>query len=353
MRRFWILSLFASGLVGLAGCSEHDEIKKTEVTFEDRQPLRLRVAIFKQAKLWWFIRLSGPEALVKEHEATFETFVRNVKFDDKKSPPIVVTEPKGWRKDPPGGAGRTMAFRIDAKPKELEVTIVKLGAAEQSLLANLQRWQRQMHMPETETLEEAEQNFAKRENIGDQDVWWVTLNGVGVHTVSTPPDPHAADKANKFMDAINIKTRDGEFPFTYTVPPGWVRTGPRETVKSGMTFKTLETFAIGEGQNRAEVALSMAGGPVGFNIVRWREQVGLEKGSLEEAERSAQRRTIARIKAYYVDLANPQGPAGENRILAVIIPVGSQKCFVKLTGPHDLVGQQKANFESFVDSFKR
>ena len=110
MRRFVILFMFTPILIGLAGCMENEEIKKAEVTFEDRQPMRLRVAIFKQEKLWWFIRLSGPEVLVRQHEAAYEKFVREIRFDDKKTPPIVVTEPKEWRKDPPGAVTRTCCF---------------------------------------------------------------------------------------------------------------------------------------------------------------------------------------------------------------------------------------------------
>ena len=61
---------------------------------------------------------------------------------------------------------------------------------------------------------------------------------------------------------------------------------------------------------------------------------------------------IPGVKNFYVDLANPKGPADKNRTLGVIIPTESATWFVKMTGPHDLVGQHKTEFETFLKSFK-
>jgi hypothetical protein len=48
-------------------------------------------------------------------------------------------------------------------------------------------------------------------------------------------------------------------------------------------------------------------------------------------------------------VANPNSPQPNNRILGVIV---DSTWFIKMSGPDALVGAQKANFESFVKSFK-
>jgi hypothetical protein len=61
---------------------------------------------------------------------------------------------------------------------------------------------------------------------------------------------------------------------------------------------------------------------------------------------------VADIAARYADVDNPKAATADNRILGVILPLRDQTWFFKMTGPHDLVGQHKAAFESFVKSVK-
>src|SRR6516162_27808 len=61
------LILSAVLLPALPGCRQEDEIKQEIVTYEDREPINLRVAIVRAADFVWFFRLDGPESQVKEH----------------------------------------------------------------------------------------------------------------------------------------------------------------------------------------------------------------------------------------------------------------------------------------------
>src|SRR5262249_46546523 len=130
----------------------------------------------------------------------------------------------------------------------------------------------------------------------------------------------------------------GKVPFKYEVPAGWVKKAPGQFA--------AEAYTVAD---KISVTLTPAGGDLHANINRWREQVGLPKASDAELKNSIKELPIAGIKNHYVDLANPKG----NRTLGVIIPTEGATWFIKATGPHDLVGEHKNAFETFVKSFKK
>lgn len=335
-------------LFGLAGCAKEDEITKETVTHADREPIRLRIAIMEKGELVWFFRLSGPVELVKANEPVFEEFVKSVRFDGENDP--TWTAPKDWKKDPQG-KDRFAGYRIDAKPKELEVAVTRFPADKFKMMENMHRWQKQVNVPLTETHDELE-GLVKREKIAGQEVAWVQLQGLGVHTVSKPPEPMAAHKKN-FLPALPLKKPaggvggpggGGNIPFKYTAPAGWVKKPARQFI--------LDAYEISDGKNTGELTLSSLGGTPGSNINRWRGQIGLPEISDAEALRKADEQVVGGLKAYLVDLANPNGPPGKNRILGAVIPMGQQSWFIKFTGPLDLLEQRKGEFDAFVKSFK-
>jgi hypothetical protein len=327
----------------LAGCRQDDVIQQETVTHEDREPIRLRVAILKHEGFAWFIRLDGPESLVNEHQKAFDEFVRSTKFTGKKDVPVTWNEPKEWKKDPPGGE-RYAGYRIPAKPKELEVKITRLPMNKEfGLMKNMHRWQKQVNRPLSESPEDNER-YLKRDKIGDQEIEWVDMTGLGVHTVSKPPDPRDA-RQKEGLVGIDMN-EGGRLPFKYAAPEGWEKKAP------GMMAK--DAYLIEDGKNSAEVTLTPLGGDPAANINRWREQVGLEKVDPDEIGKSAKLIQVAGIKSYYVDIGNPKGEPTKNRILGVIVPLNRRTSwFIKMTGPLDFVGQHKADFEKFVESFKK
>jgi hypothetical protein len=106
---------------------------------------------------------------------------------------------------------------------------------------------------------------------------------------------------------------------------------------------------VTDGSSRAEVTITGlpggAGGKVA-NILRWRDQVGLPPAKEADILKDVQRIKAAGVDADYVDLV------GKSRILGVILPLGQVTWFVKMTGPPDLVGREKTNFERFIRSFR-
>jgi hypothetical protein len=341
--------------LGLAGCRQDDEIKKDIFTYQDREEIHKRVAIFEREKFVWFVLLSGPEAEVKKQTATFDEFVRSIRFDvkqdkDKESQPITWTQPKDWRKDPPGppGSVRSAGFRIDCKPKELEVTVTKLPMKNYTLIDNLRRWEREVNVPLSEREDEPSANVKLlRDKIDGQPVTWVDVTGYAVHTVSKPPGSVAHGKG--FMPPLDLKKQGGngnDSPFTYTAPAGW----RKQAIGPGRL--AVDIYKIGDERSEIELTLTNFGGSPGDNINRWRGDIKLRKLPEADAEATAVRMKIAGIDSYYVDMDNPAGPPEANRTVAVIIPMGQTSWFVKMWGPSEIVGQHKNEFKTFVESFQ-
>ena len=364
MRRFWLIPcLVGSLLIALAGCTESEEVKKEEVVHPSREALRLNVAILKRDDYWWFVRFSGPEEIVKQHEAAYESFVRGVRFEDKKDkkedadeeepvldeksvPLKFAQEPKEWKKDPfvPDKI-RVYAYRLNTQPKDVQIVITRLKSAHNTMLSNLHRWQKEMSVPPSETVEDAQaKGFLKRDKIGEQEVWWVAMNGLGTYKETKPLEPVRAKKIGP-MPLLKVKKDKGDspgFPFRYEVPAGWTKKPRRQMI--------IEAFEVAEGGKSAETTLSTFGGSVGANINRWRGMVKLPELEDGAAEKSAERRMVAGINAYYVNL---HSPGADQRILAVVIPSGGKLWFVRMAGPPDFVEKHRPAFERFVDSFKR
>ena len=331
-------------LLSVAGCRYDDEIRQDTVAHEDREPLKLRVAILRNKAKVWFIRVDGPEELMTKNLSDFNAFVTSVTFNEKDAGPIQWKEPAGWKKDPPSrGKIRYATYRIPAKPKDLEVKITVLNAAEFGIMDNMHRWQKQMNVPLSEN-DEDNQKYVKDETYGDLDVKWVNMSGFGVHTVSVPFDPKAGREQDVLAAMVNQGARA---PFKYTAPEGWVKKPPRDQI-------ILELFEIAGGEKLTELTLSITKGDLAENINRWRKQIELPKMTPEEMVNTVKQLEVAGMKSIYVDLANPAGPPAMNRTVVVIVPMNRGfSFFIKMYGPHDEVGRRIPEFKTFVESFKK
>jgi hypothetical protein len=338
--------------VALTGCREEDAIQKETFTFPDREKIYKRVAICKREDQAWFFLISGPEAEVLKQVPTFDAFVRSAKIDakidpEKKEPPVSWDEPKTWRKDPPTGSElRYAGFRIPAEPKELEVAVTHMAVKGFSLLSNINRWLKQVNVPQVESLDELNPKYVKvtEDQVGDQRVIWVDVKGLAIHSVSKVPDAMALKK--KVMPKFQLQEGPAERnPFKYQVPEGW-----RQQPIKGIA---VDYYRVEQNGQSAEVTLTPASGTLEGNIKRWRDQIDLPFLAGAEATKAAEKVTVAGIPSYYVDLANPNGPRTFNRILAVIVPMGNTSWFIKMWGPNDVIGQNKNAFETFFKSFEK
>ena len=337
-RRLLLLLSLALPLAALPGCQKDEKIESYDVLRPERQKMRLLAAIVPHGEHTWFVRLSGPEAEIADEKPHFDAFVQSIRFDDNAKPPIRWTVPDDWT-EMGGDAMSAVGFRIKAEPQPLQATLTalgKFGEGENTLTGNVNRWRRQPSLPPATDAEI--ENDAKRV----ENALVVDITGVGVVRRSAPPPmEHPPMEHPPIAAAGPAKS----LPFRYEVPKGWEPTG-------GGQFSSLG-YEISEGPARARVTITGLqgnGGGVLFNLKRWRhdpKQAALPPIPDADLLKQAQTLPIAGVQATYADFSGK-----EVRILGVILPTRNKTWFIKMTGPPDLVGRQKANFEAFLKSFR-
>jgi hypothetical protein len=338
-RLAWPLLLL---LLAVAGCRREESVESYTVEHPDRQKLRLLGALVPHGDKTFVFKLSGPDAAVAAQKANFDKLLASLKFDDTKDPPVQWTLPDGWKEEPGNGQFRVATLRIDAKPP-LEVPVTSFAGKVGSVLANVNRWRGQLTLPPVDQ-DELDRSIERRKLNGNA-VTVVDVTGVGTYTppgrsqtpAGHPPigdrPPLAAGKAKKP-------------PFVFEdVPKTWKKQEPPAPL-------SVESYEINDGNKKARVTISVLGGQAGgvaANAARWRQQIGLPAADPLQGARTL---TVAGKEATFVDLDNPGSAKADNRILGVILPVDGATLFFKMTGPSDLVGREKANFETFAKSFK-
>ncbi len=127
---------------------------------------RIMVALQKQDGVSWFIKLTGPSALVEQQKPAFLSFLKSLKFHagaDEANPaapaPATVsaapspgaggpawTAPSHWKQQAPG-AMQAAKYLVSEGKAKAEVTAVFLGGMGGALKANLDRWRAQLSLP--------------------------------------------------------------------------------------------------------------------------------------------------------------------------------------------------------------
>jgi hypothetical protein len=108
----------------------------------------------------------------------------------------------------------------------------------------------------------------------------------------------------------------------------------------------LATFVVGEGEKKAEITVSSAGGELLANVNRWRGQVGLPPVNAEGLTAIVAKTDTLGVKGDFVELVGP-----EKTILGVAATAGGNQYFIKLTGANDTAQLEKAT-SAFVKSLQ-
>jgi hypothetical protein len=338
LRRIVLVWTALSAVALLVGC-ESDEIRTYRVPRDNTAvaaaapQLRLLAASFPHGERTWFLKLMGPATEVGHYQDVFDRFVRSVRFPDKGEQPITWDAPEGWKQEP-GSALRYATFRPPDKDSKTELTVVALGREAGSLLANVNRWRGQIGLKSVS--EEQLSKIVKEEKINGVATTLVDMTGSETASTAAPVAKAQAPEASRA-------------PLHYTVPPGWKQL-------PGSGSMRLAAFQVGEGSQTAEVTIVPLAGQAGGlleNVKRWRGQIGLSAGSDEQIEKEIKSLQVGDEPGRYVDLIGPDSPGRQpERILAVAVMHGEQTWFFKMKGPADLVGKQKSDFESFVQSVR-
>jgi hypothetical protein len=311
-------TLLLAALLGLllasTGCRK-EEIRAYTVP---KERLRLLAVILPHQNETWVFKLVGPADEVGPQHDAFLQILRSIRFPAE-GEPIAWQLPEGWQQE----KGDDMRFATILMPDGLDTTVFRFGPEGRQILANVNRWRRQMGLAEIEAADLDQ--YCKKETIAGESATIIDMEGVRSEDggMSTRPKPASPSRP------------------TFTAPGGWSTTAP------GMM--AFAAFEVGEGSDKAGITVSQAGGSPIDNINRWRGQVGLPSASDDLIKAESKSIDVAGEKCLYVDLSNQEA---NKRILGVIYPQGDRSWFFKMTGPPELVEKQKPAFEAFVRSVR-
>lgn len=311
-------------LIPLVGCQKDLEIRHYEQLLPEGRT-RLLGAIIPQEQKTWIFKMKGPEEIVGLQRDNFDKFIRAIRFSGEN--PTWPVIPEGWQKDA-GQDQRFATFRIGPKEQGLELTVMSLDGKAPALTEIVNFWRQQMGLEVITNGAAAQLSLVSdKVSLADDNLALVVdLTSAAATAARKRPEPHGARPVE----------------LTYTVPEKWQ--------KLSLTGERKAAFRVVEDDQVADVTVHVLGGNVVDNINRWRQEVGLEVLAGPQMEKEVTLIKMGAESAAFVDLRKPDGGPLSKRVLGVILPRGPRSWFFKMTGPHELVGQQKANFEAFVRS---
>ena len=297
-------------------------------------------AILPRGETTWFFKLPGPRAAVESQASPFVQFVRSVTFS-KNLPEW--TLPENWQQEA-ASEMRFATLRIATEEGPLEMTVIPLprgqGSVEDQVLSNVNRWREQMQLgPIAE--DELSTNVVKF-NAGGEPAWLVNI--VGRWSGKSAGMAGVGGKAAPRRDVPSDSASRASLPFTCEVPAHW------NEKKAGSM--QLAAYEIRDGDRKAEVSVSTAGGDLAANINRSRGQVQLDPLPEGELEKATRKITVDGNDAIAVDLVGPETAEPRETILGVVVEARGRQWFIKLRGDADLASRENEHFEQFVQSIR-
>ena len=307
--------------------------------------------------------------------------------------------PAGWQEGQPNQV-RLASFRIIGKDKRMaDVSVVPLGGAAGTDLANVNRWREQVGLQpitEEQVYKAGEKvdiggqagvlfDQAGKDSKGDKArilaallrrdgvSWFFKMTGddelvaqqkptfveflksvvfsVGpLTTTSTelPPDHPPIGGAGTLPSVASGAVFSGGKP-TWEVPAGWQEI-------PNAPFLVAKFTISGSGNAQAAVNVTMSGGDGGglaANVNRWRGQLGLSAFGPVELEKQVQTLDAGDGKAMLIEMSGMDSKSGQpTRLIGVMVLRANETWSYKLMGNEQLVEQQKGAFVKFIQTTK-
>jgi hypothetical protein len=165
-------------------------------------------------------------------------------------------------------------------------------------------------------------------------------------TVAPVADTNAPPPGHPAIPPGAVAPAAGEGPLSWTTPPGWKQLPGNE-----MRFAS---FQVGDDPKilLSVIPLGMEAGKVPDNVNRWEGQLGLPPTPADKLDSVVKKISANGLEINAVDLSSPAGTNPPMRMLAAMTNAGGRVWFFKLSGPADVVGKQKDNFDAFIKSIK-
>lgn len=305
------------------------------------------------------------------------------------------TAPKEWSVKPTAGGMRLASYGVTGPDgRNVDISLVALGEQAGTELANVNRWRKELQLPDidesqlagsrepvrigatqgflydmTSTALVLDGKFKRRtlasilpaggmtvffkasgdaELVGQEKarfIAWLASVKTGPDN-SDAPSPSTASAPSPANPGVNPPPSVPEGPQSdlpkWKVPTHWKPAGPKPM--------RLASFDIPGKDGSGDVSVSTlsgaGGGPVA-NVNRWRGMVGL--APLDEAG-LAKESTALNLAGGRKGILVNLGGSGPKRILAAIVPDGDHTWFFRLTAPDALASAELKNFTDWIQS---
>lgn len=288
----------------------------------DPMPLRTTaVALVPDQTRLWSLQLveSTPEAYTTPHRKAFDELIRTITpSDDSEKKGIQWTDPKNWRRDPPGP--QPIYYAADDRSTAAFIAVYAIGDAKNAdrlPLVNLWRIQAGLPAWRREEMVEASQEI----RVAGRTVTLLEFEALPKPETASP-QPAAAE-------------------LTYETPQGWV-------AGKASPFRKA-SFQVKQGAQQADisvVALPASENSWVANVNRWRAQLQLDPLAQKAVAEATKKTPIGHGEGNYLDIRGDDG----RRILAAVAVRGDQEWWFKMMGDEKSVGEQEDNFKAFLKS---
>lgn len=331
-------------LLGLAGCGDHEPIRKVVVDadqsgieFDDEEEApkdgRMVVAIHEAPQSTWTLKISGELDLVNSTEDQWMDFFRKVRFEDE-TPQWEL--PEGWSKVnvAPGPFAPFARLQI-ADGLTLSVSRLPGGF---DMLGNINRWRGQLSLPP-----------AKKVDLspitGESVTPFKMFDVLGLVRPGGMQPPFAGGMGGPAASAGPARSASGS-PIEFTAPEGWTEGKSSEIVAA--------RFSKTDGDATAQITVTQL--PANLNqweqVARnWAGETQLESLSADALEQRTKPVEVDSMKGNSIRLMEVDDEVTRG-LIGVRVDDGRQAWFIKMAGDKNIVAASEDAFFQFVKSIR-
>ena len=316
---------------------KHESLQTAEyLANNDRmhpKPERMIGLVVPKETTLWFFKLQGNVEAVTARENDVREFLKTLQFPSNEQ--VEWTLPAGW-KQLDASEMRYATLVLDGEPP-LEMSVTKfpgrddLPQAEQVVM-NINRWRGQLSLPPIRDEDLADQT--EQIPISSNTAYWTSI-------VGRPRPKPAAMKPpeRKTTPAAETKTEQSaeKSAPAFNKPEGWTDGPPAKF--AAVSLQVLD------GEKKAAITVTSAGGSPLLNVNRWRGQVRLGPLTEEQLAATAKKVEVGQMAGNLYEMSE------EGRsIFGVIVENQGQMWFAKMDGDTPLVERERERFIEFLKS---
>ena len=307
------------------------------------EPARMLAAMIPQGNKAWYFKVTGPPEAVEEQAERIKELISSVEFPKPDAP--TWTLPEGWTEAGSDGKFRYNTIKIPAGGAVLEMSVIPLGIPagkdmEEYKLENVNRWRKEVNLPEISQTEVAGQLEELPIKGG---------TALLVDLLGTQAGRSRVKGRAPFLERMANERREQppQASPTFELPKEWVKVPTPPSRFSPV----ISTYQIEEDGKKAKVTVSRMVSQTGLdlaNINRWRvDELNMKPIGEEQLEEAFSPIEAGPIDGRYVKLVGETEAA-----LVGIFDIEGSTWFFKMIGDAEFVQAREAEFKTFVQSVR-